>query len=63
MASLRQEINYFTKEQHCNLIVVGSHGRYGLTLLLGSTTNDVLYDAPCYVLAVKLEKHSRLIKI
>ena len=52
----RQEIHHFAKEQACDLIVVGSHGRHGLALLLGSTANDVLHGAPCDVLAVKLVK-------
>lgn len=38
------------------MIVVGSHGRHGLALLLGSTANDVLHGAPCDVLAVSLKK-------
>ena len=38
-----------------DLIVVGSHGRHGLALLLGSTANDVLHGAPCDVLAVRLK--------
>ena len=37
-----------------DLIVVGSHGRHGLALLLGSTANAVLHGAPCDVLAVRL---------
>lgn len=52
----RQEIHHFAKEQACDLIVVGSHGRHGLALLLGSTANDVLHGAPCDVLAVHLVK-------
>ncbi|UHH31724.1 universal stress protein [Pseudomonas veronii] len=52
----RQEIHHLAKEQGCDLIVVGSHGRHGLALLLGSTANDVLHGAPCDVLAVKLVK-------
>ena len=52
----RQEIHHFAKEQACDLIVVGSHGRHGLALLLGSTANDVLHGAPCDVLAVRLVK-------
>ncbi len=44
------------KEHDCDLIVVGSHGRHGLALLLGSTANDVLHGAPCDVLAVSLKK-------
>jgi len=46
------------KEQGCDLIVVGSHGRHGLALLLGSTANDVLHARRRDVLAVKLVKSS-----
>ena len=52
----RQEIHRVATEQDCDLIVVGSHGRHGLALLLGSTANDVLHGAPCDVLAVRLKK-------
>jgi universal stress protein A len=52
----RQEIHRLAEEQGCDMIVVGSHGRHGLALLLGSTANDVLHGAPCDVLAVKLDK-------
>ena len=52
----RQEIHALAKAQNCDLIVVGSHGRHGLALLLGSTANDVLHGAPCDVLAVSLRK-------
>jgi len=52
----RQEIHRLAEEQSCDLIVVGSHGRHGLALLLGSTANDVLHGAPCDVLAVRLKK-------
>jgi len=34
--------------------VVGSHGRHGLALLLGSTANGVLHGASCDVLAVRV---------
>ncbi|KPW82695.1 Universal stress protein [Pseudomonas amygdali pv. photiniae] len=52
----RQEIHKLAKSEACDLIVVGSHGRHGLALLLGSTANDVLHGAPCDVLAVSLKK-------
>lgn len=52
----RQEIHRLAQESGCDLIVVGSHGRHGLALLLGSTSNDVLHAAPCDVLAVHLKK-------
>ncbi len=54
----RQEIHQLAKDQGCDLIIVGSHGRHGLALLLGSTTKDLLSDAPCDVLAVNLKVHS-----
>lgn len=37
-----------------DLIVVGSHGKSGLKLLLGSTANAVLHHAKCNVLAVRV---------
>ena len=37
-----------------DVIVVGSHGRHGLALLLGSTANGVLHGATCDVLAVRV---------
>jgi universal stress protein A len=41
---------------HADLIVIGSHGRHGIRLLLGSTANGVLHGAKCEVLAVRLQK-------
>jgi universal stress protein A len=40
------------------LIVVGSHGRKGFALLLGSTPNSVLHGATCDVLAVLVKKQT-----
>lgn len=37
-----------------DLIVCGSHGRHGLSLLLGSTANAILHGAKCDVLVVRL---------
>lgn len=40
-----------------DLIILGSHGRHGLNLLLlGSTANGVLHGAKCDVLAVRIEE-------
>ena len=55
----RQEIHRVATDQQCDLIVVGSHGRHGLALLLGSTANDVLHGAPCDVIAVRLAKKKK----
>lgn len=42
------------KARGIDLIVVGSHGRHGVRLLLGSTANAVLHGATCDVLAVRI---------
>ncbi|MCK5356706.1 MAG: universal stress protein [Methyloprofundus sp.] len=55
MGSAKLEIVATAEEQHVDLIVVGSHGRHGLALLLGSTANGVLHHAKCDVLAVRLQ--------
>jgi universal stress protein A len=52
--SPKQEITRIAEENAVDLIVVGSHGRHGLALLLGSTANGVLHQATCDVLAVRL---------
>lgn len=46
------EMHFLAKEANCDLILVGSHGRKGFALLLGSTSNSVLHGAQCDVLAV-----------
>ncbi len=51
----RQEIVQLAKHLSVDLIVIGSHGRHGLALLLGSTANAVLHSASCDVLAVRLQ--------
>ena len=48
------EIHRVADEEGADLIVVGSHGRHGLALLLGSTANGVLHGAGCDVLAVRV---------
>ena len=48
------EIHAKAEELRADLIVVGSHGRYGLALLMGSTANGVLHGATCDVLAVRV---------
>lgn len=44
------------KKLQADLIVIGSHGRHGVQLLLGSTANAVLHGATCDVLAVRIGK-------
>ncbi len=48
------EIHSLAEELKADLIVVGSHGRHGLALLMGSTANGVLHGAKRDVLAVRV---------
>jgi universal stress protein A len=52
------EIHHIAEEIGADLIVVGSHGRHGLSLLMGSTANGVLHGARCDVLAVRVQDDS-----
>jgi universal stress protein A len=49
------QILRLAEDSGTDLIVVGSHGRHGMRLLLGSTANGVLHGARCDVLAVRVE--------
>src|SRR5262245_50961500 len=49
-----REIVRIARENKCDLIVMGTHGRTGLgRLLMGSTAEQVMRKAPCPVLTVK----------
>jgi universal stress protein A len=50
----QQEIIRLAEQEKIDLIVVGSHGRHGLAVLMGSTAKGILYHAECDVLAVHL---------
>ncbi|MCB1859924.1 MAG: universal stress protein [Gammaproteobacteria bacterium] len=52
----KKEIVGAAEKLGADLIVIGSHGRHGLQLLLGSTANGVLHQARCDVLAVRVGK-------
>lgn len=53
------EIRSHAEAIGADLIVIGSHGRHGVSgLLLGSTANGVLHGAPCDVLTVRIGDHS-----
>jgi len=53
--SPNRDIVRLSEENQVDLIVVGSHGRHGIQLLLGSTANSILHHAKCDVLAVRLQ--------
>ncbi|GAB6142043.1 universal stress protein [Methylosoma difficile] len=54
MGNPRDEIVRVATENQVDLIIVGSHSRHGLVLLMGSTADGIMHHAPCDVLAVHL---------
>lgn len=48
------EIRNLAEQSGADLIVIGTHGRHGLGLLLGSTANGVLHGVSCDVLTIKI---------
>jgi universal stress protein A len=48
------DIRALAVELKADLIVVGTHGRHGLGLLLGSTANAIIHGVGCDVLAVRM---------
>ncbi len=56
VGSPKAEIVRVAEEQGVDLIVIGSHGRHGLGLLLGSTANAVMHHAPCDLVAVHIKR-------
>ena len=49
-----EEIHAAADELSADLVVVGTHGRHGFALLLGSTANAVLHGAKSDILAVRV---------
>lgn len=50
------EIRRLAETLNADLVVMGTHGRHGVGLLLGSTASGVLHGVSCDVLALKLKK-------
>ncbi|MBV8801460.1 MAG: universal stress protein [Gammaproteobacteria bacterium] len=50
----KSKIHAVAKNIGADLIICGSHGRHGLSLLLGSTANAILHGSSCDVLVVRL---------
>ena len=51
--SIKTRIIELADELDCDLVIIGSHGRHGLSRLLGSTASAVLHGATCDVLTVR----------
>lgn len=52
--NIKNEILRVAREGRHDLIVIGSHQRHGLSILVNLTEDTVLHGAPCDVLAVRL---------
>ena len=52
--STKSAIIEYAQSQKVDLIVLGRHGRHGISRLLGSVANAVLHHADCDVLAVRI---------
>lgn len=60
VGSPKEMIVEVAKEIKADLIILGSHGREGISyILLGSTANGVLHTAPCDVLSVRIQKEKK----
>lgn len=51
--SIKNEVLRVAEEHKIDLIVTGSHGKHGLSLLLGSTAHAILHGSPCDMLIVR----------
>lgn len=54
LGSPAQEIRRVAQEIKADMIILGTHSRHGMGLLLGSTASGVLHGASCDVLAIKI---------
>jgi universal stress protein A len=57
--SVKAEVVRFARTGGFDLIVIGSHERHGLSILVNLTEDTVLHAAPCDVLAVRLTQAER----
>ena len=55
LGATSKEILRIVREQGVDLVVVGSHGRHGIALLLGSTADSILHHSECDLLAVRIK--------
>ena len=53
IGSARDEILRYVEGHDTDLVVIASHGRHGISSILGSTTYGMTHKSPCDVLAVR----------
>ena len=54
--NIKAEVVRVAQEKRCDLIVIGSRERHGVSILFNFTEDTVVHAAPCDVLAVRLTK-------
>lgn len=54
LGAIKSQIVRVIEDMDADLLILGSHERHGLELLLGSTGRSIFSAAPCDVLAVRL---------
>jgi universal stress protein A len=52
--NIKAEIIQEARAGHYDLVVIGSHERHGLSIVVNLTEDTILHAAPCDVLAVRL---------
>lgn len=52
-----KEVHRIAETSDVDLIIVGTHGRHGLALILGSTSTSILHGSCCDVLAIRVNKN------
>ena len=55
VGSIKNNILDTAINNEIDLIVLGTHGRHGIGLLLGSTATSVLHGTPCDIYAVRMK--------
>lgn len=56
VGSIKHIVTHLADELAVDLIVVGTHGHHGFSVLLGSRANAILHAAHCDVLAVRVHE-------
>lgn len=51
--SVKAQVLRIAEEKNVDLIVVGSHGRHGLSRLLGSSASGIVHGADCDVMTIR----------
>ncbi len=56
IGSMKLELADLVRNEQVDCLVVGSHGRHGVSELLGSTAHTAVHSAPCDVMTVRIKR-------